>query len=53
MGRMLPVLLMRAATLVVASLLLLAVFGKARAQDDGLKHFPGAVALAATAAVIQ
>ena len=56
MGRLLPVLLMRVATLVVASLLLFAVFGKARAQDVsaqddnyGLRRFSGA---AATAAVI-
>jgi polysaccharide export outer membrane protein len=43
MGRLLPVLLMRVATFVVASLLLFAVFGKARAQDDnyGLKRFSG------------
>ena len=43
MGRLLPVFLMRAATLVVASLLLFAVFGKAKAQDDnyGLKRFSG------------
>jgi polysaccharide export outer membrane protein len=43
MGRLLPVLLMRVATLVVASLLLFAVFGKAKAQDDnyGLKRFSG------------
>ncbi|HKX64261.1 MAG TPA: hypothetical protein VJM78_03060 [Rhizomicrobium sp.] len=43
MGRLLPVFLMRAATLVVASLLLFAVFGHARAQDDnyGLKRFSG------------
>lgn len=43
MGRLLPVLLMRFATLVVASLLLFAVFGKAKAQDDnyGLKRFSG------------
>ncbi|HKU53948.1 MAG TPA: polysaccharide biosynthesis/export family protein [Rhizomicrobium sp.] len=47
MGRLLPVLLMRFATLVVASLLLFAVFSHARAQsvyqDDnyGLKRFSG------------
>jgi protein involved in polysaccharide export with SLBB domain len=45
MGRLLPVFLMRLATLVVASLLLFAVFGHARAQsgDDnyGLKRFSG------------
>jgi len=43
MGRLLPVFLMRVATLVVASLLLFAVFGKAKAQDDnyGLKRFSG------------
>ena len=43
MGRLLPVLLMRVATFVVASLLLFAVFGKAKAQDDnyGLKRFSG------------
>jgi polysaccharide export outer membrane protein len=47
MGRLLPVLLMRVATLVVASLLLFAVFGNAKAQtsnqDDnyGLKRFSG------------
>lgn len=43
MGRLLPVFLMRIATLLVASLLLSAVFGKAKAQDDnyGLKRFSG------------
>jgi protein involved in polysaccharide export with SLBB domain len=43
MGRLLPVLLIRIATLLVASLLLFAVFGKAKAQDDnyGLKRFSG------------
>ena len=43
MGRLLPVFLMRIATLLVASLLLFAVFGEARAQDDnyGLKRFSG------------
>ena len=43
MGRLLPVFLMRIATLLVASLLLFAVFGKAKAQDDnyGLKRFSG------------
>ncbi|HSS12776.1 MAG TPA: polysaccharide biosynthesis/export family protein [Rhizomicrobium sp.] len=43
MGRLLPVLLMRVATLVMAGLLLFAVFGKAKAQDDnyGLKRFSG------------
>src|SRR5258705_13305355 len=48
MGRLLPVLLMRVATLVVASLLLFAVFGKAKAQESkaqddnyGLKRFSG------------
>jgi polysaccharide export outer membrane protein len=43
MGRLLPVFLMRIATILVASLLLFAVFGKARAQDDnyGLKRFSG------------
>jgi hypothetical protein len=43
MGRLLPVLLMRVATLVVASMLLFAVFGHAKAQDDnyGLKRFSG------------
>src|SRR5258705_11360703 len=43
MDRLLPVLLMRVATLIVASLLLFAVFGKAKAQDDnyGLKRFSG------------
>jgi polysaccharide export outer membrane protein len=43
MGRLLPVLLMRVATLIVASLLLFAVFGQAKAQDDnyGLKRFSG------------
>jgi len=35
MNRLLPVLLMRVATLVVASLLLFAVFGKTKAQDVG------------------
>ena len=43
MGRLLPTFLMRIATLLLASLLLSAVFGKARAQDDnyGLKRFSG------------
>ena len=43
MGRLLPVFLTRIATLLVASLLLSAVFGKAKAQDDnyGLKRFSG------------
>jgi protein involved in polysaccharide export with SLBB domain len=43
MSRFLPLLLMRAATIVVAGLLLFAVFGHAHAQDDnyGLKRFSG------------
>ncbi|HKU65317.1 MAG TPA: hypothetical protein VJQ06_09680 [Rhizomicrobium sp.] len=52
MGRLLPVFLMRAATLVVASLLLFAVFGHARAMNL-LSPFSGVAASAATAAVIQ
>jgi hypothetical protein len=41
MGRLLPVFLMRVATLLMAGLLLFAVFGKAKAQDGNysLKRF--------------
>lgn len=43
MGRVLPVFLVRIATLMLASLVLSAVFAQARAQDDnyGLKRFSG------------
>ena len=44
MGKSLPLLLTRIATLVVAGLLLFAVFGRAHAQDDGGGHSIVAVA---------
>ncbi|HKB95895.1 MAG TPA: hypothetical protein VKB94_03540 [Rhizomicrobium sp.] len=44
MGRSLPLLLTRIATLVVAGLLLFAVFGRVHAQDDGGGHSIVAVA---------